>query len=370
MRRARPWRGDDADGGDARRPAPGDALGARARRGRSNAGDARPPARAPRLDPAIPRAQIVYYTTGQYYEITNGTLTLALEEVFDTSDDMTMETANLWHLAKKFHDYGAVLFAFWVPLFAGVLAPLAIFLHLYGVFFHNSRERMSRKFELVHGMGRMGFSYPIFVALFAAVVGFKGATSDDTVIDNSSDTEEIVIGAEWDVRILAKICHGAPYFAGVLCAAQLLARFIYVIGRTERPIPSVAEIRARIRHEPSWSLRSRTAERRGRARRRGFTAIPLLVSLLCLAYGLYEPSVDTSVTFELDLALVTDRAAKESEIPNFKGSYLGRFPLVSADSWTSDHLSERSRSVDVFSVTRARGTLTLKRRRISLLLPR
>ena len=56
------------------------------------------------------------------------------------------------------------------------------------------------------------------------------------------------------------------------------------------------------------------------------------------------------------------RAAKESEIPNFKGSYLGRFPLVSADSWTSDHLSERSRSLGAFSGTRARGTLTLKLR--------
>ena len=59
---------------------------------------------------------------------------------------------------------------------------------------------------------------------------------------------------------------------------------------------------------------------------------------------------------------VETRAGKESEIPNFKGSYLGRFPLVSADFWTSDHLSERSRSVDVVFVTRARGTLTLKRR--------
>ena len=56
------------------------------------------------------------------------------------------------------------------------------------------------------------------------------------------------------------------------------------------------------------------------------------------------------------------RAAQESEIPNFKGSDLGHFPLVSADFWTSDHLSERSRTIDVFSVTRARGTLTLKRR--------
>ena len=60
--------------------------------------------------------------------------------------------------------------------------------------------------------------------------------------------------------------------------------------------------------------------------------------------------------------LVHDGAAKESEIPNFKGSDLCRFPLVSANSWTSDHLSERFRSVDAFFGTRARGTLTLKRR--------
>jgi hypothetical protein len=61
-----------------------------------------------------------------------------------------------------------------------------------------------------------------------------------------------------------------------------------------------------------------------------------------------------------DDALV--RAGKECDIPDFKGSYLGRFPLVSADFWTSDHLSERSRSVDAFFGTRARGTLTLRRR--------
>ena len=42
--------------------------------------------------------------------------------------------------------------------------------------------------------------------------------------------------------------------------------------------------------------------------------------------------------------LVDDRAGKGCENPNFKGSYLGRFPLVSADFWTSHHLSERSRT--------------------------
>ena len=63
-----------------------------------------------------------------------------------------------------------------------------------------------------------------------------------------------------------------------------------------------------------------------------------------------------------DCDAVGARAAQGSEIPNFKGSDLGHFPLVSADFWTSDHLSERSRSVDAHSGTRARGTLTLKRR--------
>ena len=66
-----------------------------------------------------------------------------------------------------------------------------------------------------------------------------------------------------------------------------------------------------------------------------------------------EAAVDSPAAF---------RAGQESEIPNFKGSYLGRFPLVSADFGTSDHLSERSRRVDAFSGTRARGTLTLKLR--------
>ena len=53
-------------------------------------------------------------------------------------------------------------------------------------------------------------------------------------------------------------------------------------------------------------------------------------------------------------------AGKERDMPNF--SYLGRVPLVSAGFGTSDHLLERFRSVDAFSGTRARGTLTLKRR--------
>jgi len=49
---------------------------------------------------------------------------------------------------------------------------------------------------------------------------------------------------------------------------------------------------------------------------------------------------------------------------------LGRVPLVSADVWTGDHLSERSRSTDVLSGTRARRKVTWKRHRITLSRPR
>ena len=59
----------------------------------------------------------------------------------------------------------------------------------------------------------------------------------------------------------------------------------------------------------------------------------------------------------LDAAGAPTRAGKGCEIPNFKGSYLGRFSLVLADFWTSDHLSERSRSVHAFfRNARARNT--------------
>ena len=56
------------------------------------------------------------------------------------------------------------------------------------------------------------------------------------------------------------------------------------------------------------------------------------------------------------------RAGNGCDIPNFKGSYLGRVPLVSADFWTSDRLSEESRSVDVVFATHTHRTLKLKRR--------
>ena len=85
-------------------------------------------------------------------------------------------------------------------------------------------------------------------------------------------------------------------------------------------------------------------------------------SLYCGAVGWSLATMQGEFMASNIAETVLNRAAQESEISNFKASYLGCFPLVLADFWTSDHLLERSRSVDVFSGTRARGTLTLKRR--------
>ena len=93
----------------------------------------------------------------------------------------------------------------------------------------------------------------------------------------------------------------------------------------------------------------------------GFVALPPPLQDMLVEWAL-ELLPLPGVWLLAALRYVHRRAGQESEIPNFKASYLGRFPLVSADFWTSDHLSERSRSVDAFSGTRARGTLTLKRR--------
>jgi hypothetical protein len=110
-------------------------------------------------------------------------------------------------------------------------------------------------------------------------------------------------------------------------------------------------------------LHRRFLLREWRHRRRCFFFFVPHVALVALCLGAPDGARAWSprlVRWCYGLALAG--AAQESEIPNFKGSYLGRFPLVSADFWTSDHLSGRSRSVDVVFGTRARGTLTLKRR--------
>ena len=52
---------------------------------------------------------------------------------------------------------------------------------------------------------------------------------------------------------------------------------------------------------------------------------------------------------------------KGANIPTSKARDLGRVPLVSTDFWTSDHLSERSRSVRVLSGTRGAPALSKRR---------
>ena len=55
-----------------------------------------------------------------------------------------------------------------------------------------------------------------------------------------------------------------------------------------------------------------------------------------------------------------DLGHKVREIPNFRGSSLGRFPLDLAHFWTSDRLSGSSRKMDPFSGPNASGTFVVK----------
>ncbi|EGB10626.1 hypothetical protein AURANDRAFT_62014 [Aureococcus anophagefferens] len=70
------------------------------------------------------------------------------------------------------------------------------------------------------------------------------------------------------------------------------------------------------------------AWKRALARARGSLAVDL--SDVDGAFAIFEKQGVVTAEHVLPESLVAARAAKESEIPNFKGSYLGRFPLVAA----------------------------------------
>ena len=143
-------------------------------------------------------------------------------------------------------------------------------------------------------------------------------------------------------------------------------------GGSPTPQPILDDIAAAV------AAHVHSARKQRRKQRDSRRPVPLAVALQCAQmllehhkYFAFLPARVACSTIGLEapwpagrrsaLARRLGKLGKESEIPNFKGSSLGRVPLVSADFWTSDHLSARSRSMDAFSGTRARGTLMLKR---------
>ena len=69
-----------------------------------------------------------------------------------------------------------------------------------------------------------------------------------------------------------------------------------------------------------------------------------LCALACCGRG--NPA-DLKCSFERLKSTLPGRDKRATS--DVKGSSLGRLPIVSADVWTSDHLSERPRSMDDFS---------------------
>ena len=133
---------------------------------------------------------------------------------------------------------------------------------------------------------------------------------------------------------------------------EIMNYYTYLLSLNTRDSQALSDLPVTLRIKLELSLKQESVDQ-----------VPLFHNLdaACILSIVHHLKNCVSLPSEI-LYAAGARVAQESEIPNFKGSALGHVPLVSADFWTSDHLSERSRSVDVFSVTRARGTLTLKRR--------
>ena len=85
-----------------------------------------------------------------------------------------------------------------------------------------------------------------------------------------------------------------------------------------------------------------------------------ITALMAAASGGHVGAVEALAAAGANVALadrdgLTQGSKRVRRWPTSNRSSLGRFPLVLADFWTSDRLSERSRSMDVGSRTRARG---------------
>jgi hypothetical protein len=134
-----------------------------------------------------------------------------------------------------------------------------------------------------------------------------------------------------------------------------VARFFVELVAGNRPGAEDDDAFAAPREQPSAQTRWRFV-----------SALSSLRLLALLAARAAEDGEPTTPLPEARHAGSAPRFGGDGAAPGRKrvrnSQLLGRFPLVSADFWTSDHLLERSRSVDAFFGTRARGTLTLKRR--------
>ena len=141
------------------------------------------------------------------------------------------------------------------------------------------------------------------------------------------ETPGLDSGARWRSMLLV----GAVPFALALVLADGLPR------DRPPPAPDAAKDKGGARRD-AFAAR---LEDDGPFRVALFGAASAWCAYNCYAYGIicFYPELTAAILGD-DVAA---RAGKGCEIPNFKGSYLGRFPLVLADFWTRDHLSERSR---------------------------
>ena len=252
-----------------------------------------------------------YYLRIEFYNSTESELVASEELTQDYAS--RMDESNLWQLIRKLFHTDSIALGLLLAVFAGGAVFLTLAMHMLAVLYHNPRTPMTRRLESYSGLARWGFSYPVFVALFSATIGQDFVESQSRTFSSDDDESALVLN-RWTYCMLGRYSSAALLFTVSLFLTQVFNYIIFYLGRTQRPLPSPSEMIMRYQHEPTWSLRSRTAERRGRARRRGFTTFPLLVSLVCVCVGLFMPVVHIAEVFsqDLDVEFMFDGAAETS----------------------------------------------------------
>lgn len=230
-------------------------------------------------------ADIAYSVEVTTTNTTSGSSTTASEE---RSYRTRMNRFKWWTLTKALFRHGA-WFSGFATLLAGVAGLVSIVACGAAVLQHKPRYLMSQRWAFLATIGRLGFFFPLYVCLYAAVVDdeYDDAESSDALFGSTA----VALRARWKRELDVSIRSGTVAFTAVLIVTQLLVRSALAAGRTprnrwlERLLDACC---CCCRDDVRWSLRSKTQERRG-ARPRGFTTVPILCALAVLAVGLWTP---------------------------------------------------------------------------------
>jgi len=247
-------------------------------------------------------------------------MTTGEETIFEKrfSYETQMGRYKFWGLTQALARHGCLALGLCLAL-CGLAGEVAVASTAVAIVRHNPRYLASRRLAVLGTVGRFALVFPLLACVYVAMIGNDFEQTDE-MGPFEFDGNEIVVEADWKRAILGELLSGVAWSTAVVIVAQLLCRLVLLLGRASRArfweelcgddVDAFLEEDDTDACRTTWSLQSRTDDRRS-TRRRGYTTAPLVVSVAALAIGLFTPiahiygHVSQEVRFESVVAGVT-----------------------------------------------------------------